>query len=327
MARIAVIGAGLAGLVFAREMSATNEVVLFEKSRGVGGRMATRYADPYRFDHGAQFFTARSAAFRNYLRPFLSSGVVAPWHARFAELTGDTITSERSWNDDHPHYVGAPGMNALPKALSEGLDIRLGVRIAGTNRDAGSWTLSGDDGSVFDGFDWLVCTQPSPQVAPVVGAVTALSERARSATMKACYALMLGFEQRVATPFDAARVLQADISWISVNSSKPQRSDDFTLVVHATNAWADAHIELDLPEARSHMLQQLQSVTGIDGSKASEQQIHRWRYANADKQAGPPCLVDRESRIAACGDWFIRGRVEAAFKSAIALADEFKTIS
>ena len=285
--------------------------------------MATRYADPYRFDHGAQFFTARSARFRQYLKPYIESGVVAPWHARFAELTGNSITAERSWDDAHPHYVGCPGMNALPKALADGLDVRLGTRIERARFDAGTWTLVTDDGAVHDGFDWLVCTQPSPQIAAVVGADSALSARAETATMKACFALMLGFEQPVETPFDAARVLEADISWISVNSSKPGRSDEFTLLVHATNAWADANLELDLDIAKAHMLTQLVAVSGIDGTAADVQQIHRWRYANADPQPGPDYFIDRDSRLAACGDWFIRGRVEAAFRSAANLAGEF----
>ncbi len=325
MARIAVIGAGLAGLVFAREMSASNEIVLFEKSRGVGGRVATRYADPYRFDHGAQFFTARSARFRDYLAPFIESGVVAPWQARFAELTGNKITAQRQWDDDHPHFVGSPAMNALPKALAEDLDIYLGVRVERARNVAGHWTLDSDAGEQFSGFNWLVCTQPSPQVAPVVATDSSLSTLADTVAMKACYALMLGFEQAVETPFDAARVLEADISWISVNSSKPNRSSDFTLLVHATNAWADANLELDLEQAKAHMLGQLAAVSGIDGNDADVQQIHRWRYANTDKQSGSSFFVDRESKIAACGDWFIRGRVEAAFKSAMALADAFPT--
>lgn len=326
MTSIAVIGAGLAGLVFAREMQASNEVTLFEKSRGVGGRMATRYADPYRFDHGAQFFTARSARFRDYLAPLVDAGVVAPWHARFAEITGDTITAERRWDDAHLHYVGCPGMNALPKALAEGLDLRLGTRIERASYDAGAWTLHAADGESFGGFDWLVCTQPSPQVTPVVGSDSPLSVRAQAATMKACFALMLGFEQPIATRFDAARVLAADISWISVNSSKPGRSNDFTLLVHATNAWADANLELDLDAAKAHMLEQLNMVAGIDGGTAAVQQIHRWRYANADAQTGTDYFIDPDGRLAACGDWFIRGRVEAAFRSAMNLVRDFTDI-
>jgi predicted NAD/FAD-dependent oxidoreductase len=83
---IAVVGAGLPGLVAARQLQAFADVTVFEKSRGAGGRMATRYAGEFKFDHGAQFFTARTTAFRDFLEPLLSEGVIADWPARFAEL-------------------------------------------------------------------------------------------------------------------------------------------------------------------------------------------------------------------------------------------------
>ena len=76
MAKIAVIGAGLAGLTVARELSQYHQVTVFEKSRGVGGRLATRYAGDYEFDHGAQFFTAKSPQFQAFLKPLIDQGVV-----------------------------------------------------------------------------------------------------------------------------------------------------------------------------------------------------------------------------------------------------------
>ena len=68
---IAIVGAGLSGLVLANQLAARHDVTLFEKSRGVGGRMATRRNFPYYFDHGAQFFTADSREFKAFLKPFL----------------------------------------------------------------------------------------------------------------------------------------------------------------------------------------------------------------------------------------------------------------
>ena len=86
MIKIAIIGAGLSGLILARELSAYADVDVFEKARGVGGRMATRYADPYQFDHGAQYFTAKTAEFQSFLEPFIQNGIVAPWRTDFAKL-------------------------------------------------------------------------------------------------------------------------------------------------------------------------------------------------------------------------------------------------
>ena len=79
--RLAIIGAGLSGLMLARQLASCASCDLFEKSRGLGGRLATRYTDDYQFDHGAPDFTATSAAFRAFVRTLEQAGVVAPWQA------------------------------------------------------------------------------------------------------------------------------------------------------------------------------------------------------------------------------------------------------
>ena len=134
--------------------------------------------------------------------------------------------------------------------------------------------------------------------------------------MLGCCALMLGFETPPALEWQAALVRDADISWISVNSSKPGRADNPTIVVHSTNRWADANVDLDSARVIAHMCAELGRVTGIDASSAVHRDLHRWRFANADRRSGNTFSVDPERRVAACGDWFVRGRVEAAFTSA-----------
>ena len=124
----------------------------------------------------------------------------------------------------------------------------------------------------------------------------------------------------LALEFEAALVKNADISWISVNSSKPGRKPPFTLVVHSTNAWADAHIDQDTEQVLEHLLAEASSVTGENLDTAVHRQVHRWRYANIDKQSGPAYFIDGDARLAACGDWFVRGRIESAFTSADELA-------
>jgi renalase len=82
MTCVAVFGAGLSGLVFADTLGDAAQIKLFDKSRGYGGRMATRRYAAFQFDHGAQFFTARSKSFESFLEPCLAAGVVARWDAR-----------------------------------------------------------------------------------------------------------------------------------------------------------------------------------------------------------------------------------------------------
>ena len=62
--RVVVVGAGAAGLSAARQLGDRYEVVVFDKARGVGGRMATRRLGDATFDHGAQFLTAHDPGVR-----------------------------------------------------------------------------------------------------------------------------------------------------------------------------------------------------------------------------------------------------------------------
>ncbi|MBY0428616.1 MAG: NAD(P)-binding protein [Alphaproteobacteria bacterium] len=87
--RVAIIGAGLSGLTLAKQLSLSADIVIFEKARGVGGRMATRYAEQYFFDHGTQFFTVRTKAFKNFIEPYLQSGLVAEWKGKAITFQAD----------------------------------------------------------------------------------------------------------------------------------------------------------------------------------------------------------------------------------------------
>jgi predicted NAD/FAD-dependent oxidoreductase len=322
MAKIAIIGAGLAGLVIARELHPQHDVTVFEKARGVGGRMSTRYADTFRFDHGAQFFTARSRAFKAFLQPLVDANLVAPWHARFAEIVGPTITQQRQWGDDFPHYVGVPGMNAIQKHLAEGLTVKTSTEVKRCDRINGEWRLQLADTTSVQ-TDWLIVTAPLPQTRQLLGSLVDVSW---SQPMKACYAMMLGFAEDFPTDFDAARVLDADISWVSRNNTKPGRSAEPTVVVHATNAWADEHVDVDIDTVQMHLTAELKRTTGIDATKAEFKTTHRWRFANIDKQSGPTCILDADQKLGVCADWLIRGRVESAFRSARDLLDKLKEI-
>ena len=325
MTRVAVIGAGLSGLVAARQLQECAEVTVFEKSRGYGGRMATRYADDFEFDHGAQFFTARSPEFQRFLQPLIKAGVIDCWRARFAELQRNTVTATANWSDDFPHYVGAPRMNAIGKYLANGLTVRQKTSVAQLEREAGGWHLSDKDGNALGHFDWVVCALPAAQTAALAPADSRLHRRASEAQMQACFALMLGFDRPLSLPWQAALVTGADISWISVNSSKPQRADRFTLVAHSTNAYADTNLDASPVAVQGHLLAEVSAVIGSDCAQAAFCQLQRWRYANADKASGPACLVDAETQLAGCGDWFRHGRVEAAFRSGWDLAAKLRS--
>ncbi len=321
MARIAIIGAGLSGLVTANALAADHSVVVFDKSRGTGGRMATRYAGRYEFDHGAQFFTARTDAFAAECRRMLEAGVIGIWQAEFRDFRGADIVAERRWGADYRHYVGTPRMNTIGKCLDRDINLRLETEINSIRWDHGRWSLFDASDDKLGDFDWLVLALPAPQAATLVPADEGFSKRCADVEMRACYAMMLGFSKPLPISWHAAHVRDADISWISVNSSKPGRPGSECIVVHSTNAWADSNIDAPSDVVQQHLLAEFRRVSGVNPTAAEFVATHRWRYANVAPQSAEACYVDENRQLAACGDWFIHGRIEAAHSSAAAMLE------
>ena len=319
MKTIAIIGNGLSALTLAHALKDVAAITLFEKSRGFGGRMATRRAAPFSFDHGAQFFSVKTDIFQTFLRPLINSGIVKVWHARFAEIGPDETFSSRIWDDDPPHYVGTPVMNSIGKHLSQGLNIKLETRVAAIQK-TDQWQVIDDNDKELGSFDWVISTIPSRQAHDILPPSVSFYPDISNIKMNACFSLMLGFDQPLPLDFDVAHVSGADISWVSVNSSKPDRPDHYCLLIHSTNAWADEHLLSDREDVLRHLCEQTNRILGHDVSGAVYKDLHGWHFANIEKQAGPTHYIDPEAQIAACGDWCIRGRIESAFLSGHHLA-------
>jgi len=321
MVNIAIIGAGLSGLTAANMLKSHANVTIFEKSRGVGGRMATRRAEPYFFDHGTQFFKVKDNNFAKFIEPMVANGVIQIWDALFVEFSNAKIVQKRKWNETHPHYVGAPNMNSIAKYLSQELNINLGVRVQVIKKNKDKWQLEDDVGNLLGEYDWIISTIPSEQASALVPSWISFFTKLKSIKMKSCFSLMLGFENKLSLGFDAALVHDANISWISVNNSKPKRADTSCLLIHSTNKWSDKHIADDHTWVLEYLCQQTSEIVGYDLSHAHHKALHSWSFANIEKQTGATHLLDAAQNIAVCGDWLIQGRVEAAFLSAFEMVN------
>lgn len=312
---IAIIGAGLAGLHLASQLSSAHAVTVYEKARGPGGRMSTRRAAPYAFDHGAQYFTASTQAFRDFLAPFLDDGAVATWPDAI-ELSGGAVVS------DKPKYAAAPGMNAICKSLAADLDVRTSARIETLQRAPDGWHLQTASGETEGPFDWVISTAPAPQTAALMPDEFGSRERLAKVEMLGCFTLMLGFETPPAISWNAQKIGNSPVGWMAMNSEKPGREGAVSLVVQANNTWAEAHLEDDPESVISTLLNAASEYADQDLSTAPHQVLHRWRYAATRTPAGEAFLKDEALQLAACGDWCLGSKVEAAFLSADALAKD-----
>ena len=323
--KIAIIGAGIAGLTTAKMLREVAEVTVYEKSRGAGGRACTRYTDLFDFDHGAQFFTVKAPQFKELLNPLIQSDIVKSWNAKFVEIKKNKVINQRQWNDDFPHYVGAPSMSEIGRFLAQDLDVKLNTEVQ-IRKKEDQWHIIDTDDVNHGSFDWVISTAPSLQSAALLSDEFKFHNILIERNMIECFSLMLGFENKLDLAWEAALISDADISWISVNSSKPDRKKDFTLLIHSTNLWAKNNFNTKKDTVIEQLLDATSGVTGKAIYNAKHIDVHRWKFANIKKQIIKPPFIDQSNRIAACGDWCIKGRIESAFLSGFELANEMRNL-
>ena len=323
--KVAIIGAGIAGLNLARLLSDIAEVVVFEKSDKLGGRIATHHANGFNFDHGAQFFTAKNPAFKTLVKELESQGVVAQWNASFVELEPSGIKSQRVWDDEFPHYVGTPSMNSIGQYLAKNIDVRFNQLITGIKKIASSWLVETENAE-YGPFGWVLITIPAEQAKVILPETVYPKINLQDLTMQPCFALMLAYQRPNFFDWDAAFVSKSILSWVSVNSSKPKRGDPFTIVAMSTNDWAKTNFDKSESSVIEEMFNELANISDKNLADASYIKLKRWKYANAFRQEPVLEMIDESSQLACCGDWCISGRIESAFISSLNLANKLKDL-
>lgn len=324
--KIAVIGAGIAGMVAANRLQEVAKIVVFDKARGVGGRMASRIVNhqesnsEFCFDFGAQFFNAKSQEFKKFLQPFIEEGLIAKWRAKFVEIDGNKVVWSRNWEGDPEHYVVMPKMTALCKKLAQGLDIRPSHKITKIVQNGSSSKIFDEQGNDLGEFDFVIVAIPPKQAAEILPSDFKFRKELSDKKMVGCFAIMLGLEEEFAVDWDVAYLKNSKLSWIAKEGSKPHRKGSNALTILSRNAWAENNLHRDPDSVRQELLEELFYATGKKLPKVLHSDIHRWLYANIGKQEGEKFFFDEKTKIALCGDWFIRGRIEAAFISASLLA-------
>lgn len=324
MIDVLVVGAGWSGLTAAARLAGKGHAVtVVEKARGPGGRSATRRVDALRFDHGAQYLTARSEAFRRQVMAWANSGLLAPWRpkiATFGERPADAGTAPDE------RWVGVGGMNAVARQLSQGLDCRWQWQVDSVTRSQGRWRVDSRAGESLEAGA-LLLTAPPRQSAALLGAGHPLHAELAGVEMLPCWALMLGHSSPRQPSFEAAFVNRGPLAWIAYDGGKPGRGGSDAWVVHAAPEWSSAHLE-DSPEAAgSSMLGALSELEPSLARDVVHCAAHRWRFAlPRGSGLGSSTLAREPERLVLAGDWCAGGRIEGAWISGIAAARRLEAI-
>lgn len=324
--RVAIVGAGISGIICARMLDVKSDVQIFEKSSRAGGRMATRKTpDGLYFDHGAQYFTARGRLFRNHLESWIQSGVASLWPSQICSLTNGVVQWKEQATD---RYVGVPGMNAICGELASGVKIEFKTRVVPPTYQHGRWLLNDVDLRPLGQFDYFLTSAPARQSSELMAGSPNLQRIAGAVKMNGCWAAMVAFDEPLDLPFDGAFVQDSALSWIARDDSKPERatqgkhlSTTELWVLHASPEWSEQHIDVDPGWAKKKLLAAFWQATAVREKTPSSVTIHQWRFAIPPRPLDQRSLFDAERKIGACGDWCGGPRVEGAFLSGVSMAE------
>ena len=333
---VAVVGAGLSGAACAAGLRGAGvQVTLFEKSRNVGGRMATRratWADasgivhPVSFDHGAHYFSAARPRFRAALAHAAAAGCVVEWQP---------IVRASRPPESTDCFVPTPSMPALCMHLLAGVTIQLNATVRRLQRVANSnWYVATDGAPLAGPFHHVVVALPPAQAAVLLaGHQDGWAAAMMARRMEPRWTLMAVTDD-VDWPWDAAELDRSPLAWMSRNDRVPGRTMQPGFAVwtaHATAEWSAAHFETEPGVVKDQLRMALQSQ--LASSKAAMQplrwyhaDVQRWRYAGSaldstDGIDGDRTLWDESIGIGVCGDWLGGSGVEAAWHSGDDLAD------
>lgn len=322
MARIAIIGAGISGLVCASNLQAKHDVTLFEKSASTSGRMSILHQDALSFDHGAQYFTARDAKTLILLHDWTQANVAAQWTGKIVVLEDQQVILPDA---EIARFVGTPNMDSLAQHLADPLTVHLNTQITKTYKQDHNWHLEDQAGTTHGPFDYLICSTVPEQAVELLSLAAdhPFTSMIAESKMNPCWATLVHFEERLPLDFDAAFVNGCPLRWIARNNSKPGRDPAAECwVLHSEPAWSVAHVESSPEEVTSLLLETFFEAAQLPPQTPAYATSHLWRYSIPDTPLEKGSLFDESMKLGVCGDWCHGARVEGAILSGISLAEK-----
>jgi renalase len=334
--KVAVIGAGVAGASCARALTAAGvSVHVVDKSRGPGGRLATRRLEwldaqgrqrIVKVDHGAPAFAASEPDFRQFLADAIPSGSLTAWRPRQAP-------NSRPLDDADRLFIPTPDMPSLCRGLLREVPATWSFVVDRLLQGPLGWQIEAAGSTLPGYFDAVVLALPPAQAAPLLAPHRRdWAQRASLALMQPCWTMM-GVSRRTVQDlrWDVALPDQGPLAWVMRNDARPGResaNEEAHWVAHARAGWSRQHLEQPADWVQRQMQAALQEVLGepIEWQHAV---VHRWRYAMPQPSGAlptPRCWWDVARGLGVCGDFFGGTGVEGAWQSARALRDAMRPV-
>ena len=326
---VVVIGAGLSGLMCASALQQGGyEVIILDKSRGVGGRCASRRVDNIPLDHGLPYLEIQGSNTENLVKQLQQDNILQLWQGDIYELDGDSNLRKIPMIK---RYVANSGINTIAKYLAKDLDIRKQHRATEIKLNKNkSWEIiyhsNNKIASIYS--KKLVIAIPAPQALELVISIRdqlpqEFITQLQSVTFHPCIAVMAEYDSKYLEQLPSWQGVRfnknSDLAWIASDSSKRKHPTKTIFVLHSTAQFAKNYLESsDLMSVGKNLLETASSQLLPWLNSPQNFQVHRWRYAIPNHYLSVPYIsINNTLPLICCGDWCGGNNIEAALNSGL----------
>ena len=281
---VAIVGAGISGLICAQELQQSGyRVVLIEKSRGLGGRVTTRRLQDTCADRGLSYLSPQGELTTRFVEVLKAQNIVTVWTDTVHELRAD---SQLIAVKGSILYIAPNGMSAIARFLAKDSEIQLNKRVIGLSLNDDCWHLQLQDSDAVMAKAVVVAI-PAPQALTLLESFAAPEVRnsLQKVEFSACVSVIAGYPANAALPpWQAVTVIDDDtLAWISNDSSKRPSMRSPVFVFHSTAKFAQNYIDAEDLEPVGQQILNKAAKLFPELAKADWLQCDRWRYAFATK--------------------------------------------
>ncbi len=309
--KVVIIGAGAAGLACAnRLISHGYEVSIFDKSRGVGGRIASRRIENGIFNHGAsslpnfRYYNNLPEDLRNLLETAAKQKILIP--------NGKCFTSFAS-------------MKTFTSYLSKGIDIKKGSEVTSAKRLNHGVELNFKNTSKIQlKDDFLVFAIPQPQVLNLLqNDFPEIFALVQPVKMYASVSGLFAFDKSLT--INQSFIENDCIFGLHENSRVGQNFKLDCWTIHSKKEYGLKLSHLDKSQIKKKLFQDFKQLRTINFPDPIYAEGHRWLYGFTEEALNENYIFNLKQKIGICGDWCLGDSVLDALISGTLLADKILT--
>ena len=303
-----IIGAGAAGLTCAKQLLRNGFTVsIFDKSRGVGGRIATRRIKNGTFNHGA----SRIPNFRNHNN--LPKDLI--------NLL-ETAARQRILIPQDNYFTSFASMKTFTTYLSEGIDIKKDSEITSVRRlNSGIELHFKDSPKIQLNQEFLIFAIPQPQVLNLLNNhFPEIFDLVQPAKMYTSISGLFAFDESV--PLKQSFVENDYICGFHENSRIGQRLKLDCWTIHSKKIYGKKLSHLNKAQIKEQLFQDFEQLASRNFPQPIYSDGHRWLYGFTEKALNKNYIFQKRDKIGICGDWCRGDSVLDASISGMLLADK-----